>query len=88
MTVHERATEICRRLATDVASIAPPGLGSWDRTWDIVADADTDFMIALTAWEADPTSEETKQQLRAAYARALDAWREAVAEWQREAAGR
>jgi hypothetical protein len=83
----ERGTELCRRLTADVTSIAPPGIGRWGRAWEIVADADSSFMIALTSWEATG-DDSMRPALRAAYARALDAWREAVAEWQREAADR
>jgi hypothetical protein len=83
----ERGTLLCRRLAEDVAKLAPEGIGAWTRTWEIVADADSSFMVALTSWEATG-DDSMRPALRAAYARALDAWREAVAEWQREAAGR
>lgn len=83
MTISERATEICRRLTRDVASIAPAGIGHWDRAWEIVAEADTDFMAALTAWESDPKNEIAKQRVRDAYTAVLDAWKEATAEFNR-----
>lgn len=88
MTVRERGTEICRRLARDVESIVPKGIGRWPRAWEIVAEADADFMAALTAWEADPGNEAAKQRVREAYRAVVDAWRQAVAEYEREGAGR
>jgi len=76
----ERGTLLCQRLANDVGSLAPPGLGTWPRTWDLVAGADAAFMIALTAWEAEP-SERLRLRVREAYDAVLDAWRQAAAEY-------
>ncbi len=76
----ERGTALCRRLAADVASLTPPGIGSWSKAWDIVAGADAAFMIALTAWEAAP-SEPLRLRVRTAYDAVLDAWRQAAAEY-------
>lgn len=88
MTIAERVREICRRLTEDVASIAPKGIGRWDRAWEIVDQPSADFMAALSAWESDPTSEPAKQGVRDTYGAVLDAWREAAAAWEREGAGR
>jgi len=79
----ERGTELCRRLAADVASIAPPGLGAWERTWEMVAPVDAEFMMRLTAWEAAP-SEPARLRVRDAYRAVLEAWRSAAATYQRE----
>ncbi len=73
----ERGTALCRRLAADVASIAPPGLGAWAPAWGIVAEADVAFMVVLTAWEAEP-SEPARLRVRDAYHRVLERWREAA----------
>ena len=84
MTVGDRrdsGTALCHRLAARVADIAPEGVGRWDRAWDIVAPADVAFMIALNAWESDPT-ENTKDCVKAAYNDVLDAWRRAAAEFE------
>lgn len=81
--IRERGTEICRRLTRDVASIAPAGIGHWDRAWQIVAQPDADFMAALTAWESDPTNPTAKQRVRDCYAAVLEAWRRAVTEYTR-----
>lgn len=81
--MRERGTEICRRLCRDVASIAPQGIGRWERAWQITAPADADFMLALTAWEADPTNDVARQAVRDAYSRVLRAWRLATAEYTR-----
>lgn len=88
MTVQERAREICRRLARDVESIVPTGIGRWARAWEIVADADASFIGALAAWEGDPTNERAKQRVRDSYAGVLEAWRHAVAEYERSGAER
>lgn len=83
----ERGTNLCRRLAEDVALIAPQGIGSWDRAWDIVGPADAAFMAALSGWEADP-SPGTLERTRAAYQAVLQAWRVATAAWERQEAQR
>ena len=88
MTIAERATEICRRLCRDVASIAPKGIGHWSRAWEIVSEADADFMASLTAWESDPKNETAKQRVRAAYTAVLEAWKQAAAEYDRQEAER
>lgn len=77
-----RSVEICRRLCEAVAQLAPPGLGYWSRTWDIVGDTDSELVSALTAWQADPTSEPCQQAVRDASAAVLRAWRQAVSEFE------
>ena len=62
--------------------IAPTGIGRWPTTWDIVGEADADFMLALSTWEADPT-DEAKERVRSTYAAVLDVWRTAAAEYER-----
>ena len=83
----ERGTELCSRLAKRVAEIAPAGIGRWDRAWDIVAEPGAKFIVALTAWEAEPSSV-TKERIRITYNNVLRAWRRAVAEYESERAGR
>ena len=63
-----------------MAEIATPGMGLWPRTWDIVAQADADFMASLSGWEADPTPA-TLDRTRAAYGSVLDAWRRAARQY-------
>ncbi len=72
-----RGTELCERLTQDVAEIAPPGIGHWDRTWEIVGPADAQFMVALSDWESEPTPE-ALATVTAAYDAVLDAWGDAV----------
>ena len=72
-----RGTELCQRLTQGVAEIAPPGIGHWARTWEIVGAADAQFMAALFGWESEPTAE-ALATVTAAYDTALDAWRDAV----------
>lgn len=88
MTVSERARAICRRLTEDVASIAPKGIGRWDRAWEIVDSPSAGFMLALSAWEAEPTSESAKQAVRDSYGAVVEAWRQAADEYTREEAER
>lgn len=88
MTIEERAREICRRLTRDVADVAPKGIGRWDRAWEIVDGPSASFMLALSTWEADPTSEAAKQAVRDNYRAVVEAWRRAAEEFTREEAGR
>ena len=83
----EGGVRLCRRLAKDVAHLAPEGIGRWDRAWDIVGPSDAEFMLALAKWE-ETGSEDDKPALRAAYFAVLDAWRQAAAEYGRQGAGR
>lgn len=83
--LRRRGTEVCRRLAEDVAGLVPQGIGRWEPTWGIVAEADAEFMAELTAWEADP-SDRAKQRVKRAYSSVLGAWRRAVVEYERERA--
>ena len=73
----DRARELCIRLTQDVAEIATQGIGYWDHTWDLVGDADAQFMAALSAWESDPTPE-ALATVTAAYDAVLTAWKGAV----------
>ena len=85
--LRRRGTLICQRLAADVEKITPAGIGRWERAWKIVGNSSADFMIAIAAWEAEP-DEKAQDQVRAAYRVVLDAWRRAVAEWERQGAER
>ncbi|HET9948848.1 MAG TPA: hypothetical protein VFQ22_07995 [Longimicrobiales bacterium] len=82
-----RGTLICQRLASEIAAMVPEGIGAWEPAWAIVAEADADFLAALSGWEADP-SEASTQRVREAYQGVLDAWRAAAAEFERTRAGR
>ncbi len=81
-----RGTQICVRLTQDVAKIAPEGIGSWDPAWAIVADADAEFLAALTAWEAEPT-DDTKARVKITYHAVLDAWRDAALQYEAQQQG-
>ena len=86
MTRAEAARKLCERLARDVAAIAPVGIGYWDQAWDIVARADAEFVAELSAWEATG-SESARTKVRAAYHAVLDAWREAVRQYEEQRQG-
>lgn len=81
-----RGTMLCEKLTREVAEIAPPGIGHWDRAWELVSDADASFMLALTRWEATG-SDDDKPALREAYFAVLNAWRTATAEFNRHQQG-
>ena len=81
--LHDRGTRICERLSREVAEVAPDDIGGWERVWDIVAAPDASFMVALDAWEAEPTGD-TKVGLKAAYKAVLDAWRRAATEFENQ----
>jgi hypothetical protein len=83
----EKGTLLCRQLTDEIEAMAPPGIGRWERTWEIVATADSNFMIALTRWEQLGT-EDTLPPLRSAYLAVRDAWTKAIAEYERQGAGR
>ena len=76
-----RGTKLCEHLSTDVHELVPPGIGHWPECWEIVADFDAEFMLALVKWESTGSGAD-KESLRTAYARVLDAWRRAAAAWQ------
>ena len=76
-----RGTKLCTKIAADVKEFVPAGIGNWPECWDIVGEADTEFMLALLKWESTG-SEADKESVRAAYAGVLDAWRSAVAAWE------
>jgi hypothetical protein len=90
MTTDERregGARLCRRLTDEVEKLAPEGIGRWPQTWEIVGEADAAFLAALTHWEA--TGDEAhKPPLREAYYSVLDAWRQAVSEYERQGAER
>src|SRR5690606_22256824 len=81
--IRERGAEVCRRLERAVAVVAPPGIGRWPRAWELVAPADAEFMAALSAWEADPTSEAARQAVRDTFSGVVGAWRLAAIEYRR-----
>ena len=81
MTAAQAAKQVCQNLTAEVAGIVPKGIGGWVPAWDIVAASDAEFMVALTAWEADPT-EGAQSEVRSAYYAVLDAWREAVSAYE------
>ena len=86
MTRAEAARKLCERLAQDVAAIAPVGIGYWAEAWEIVAAADASFVILLSAWEATG-SEADRTKVRAAFNAVLDAWREAVRQYEEQRQG-
>ena len=74
---------LCEKLADQVAVIAPTGIDRWGRCWQVMDAPNATFVIALSAWECDP-SDLTLGRVTAAYDAVLDAWREAAAEFTAE----
>ena len=74
-----------QKLAEAVAKIAPNGIGRWDRCWEVVDAPSAEYMIALSAWEIDP-SNVTMQRVSNAYDAVMAAWRMAVSEYVAEGA--
>lgn len=81
----DRGRAICLRVARRVAEVVPPGLGSWDGSWDLVAGPSDAFLDRLNEWEREDTAH-TRAELEAAVNDFVRAWRRATEAW--EAAGR
>lgn len=80
MTRHERAAELCRRLTADVRAVAPPGLGRWDRAWQLVAGATDAFLDELHAWEHDG-SRARVERIQHLYDEVVAGWGMAASEY-------
>ncbi len=90
LTREEMARLVARRLARRVARVAPPGLGRWQRAWELVGPPSERFVDLLVEWEhadpADGQDEVRKQMIRAAADDVVQAWAAAARLW--EDAGR
>ena len=81
MTQEERRDHtrlICRRLTAKVNDLAPPGLGNWDRTWELVEGPSGAFLDALDRW-VDHDTPETREDVETTALALLVAWKEAAA---------
>lgn len=82
MDRHKKARVIAERVAARVREVAPPGLGRWDLTWNLVAAPSDVFMDALAVWqEADTPA--TRSELATASTALVTAWSEASRHWER-----
>lgn len=72
--------DLARKMCQQIAEICPEGIGSWEEAWDIVVEADADFSARLRDWEQDPTAA-TGRAVSDAHDALLDAWREAVRQY-------
>ena len=77
MNTTEAARQVCENMAREVQQIAPSGLGRWEPAWEIVADADAEFMIALFTWENSP-SDKSEALVRHWGDEVMERWHEAV----------
>lgn len=74
----ERANELCEQVAIAVSIISPPGLERWKFVWEFVDAPNAEFLLALSAWESDPTNE-AACAIDRAYGALCNAWRLASA---------
>jgi hypothetical protein len=72
------ARRLCRRLADEIARIAPSGIGLCEPAWSSVAAASDDFLDLLYDWE-QTGDEAVYPDLRCAYLDVVAAWQAAVA---------
>lgn len=79
----ERAAELCRRLAADVAKVAPKGLGAWPPAWEIVEAPSKRFLDLLDEYVETGERERLIPPIREAYAAVVAAWEEAARRWTR-----
>ena len=85
MTAAEAGRQVCENLTREIEEIAPAGIGHWDPAWEMVAEADAEFMAALFAWEANPT-DDGQERVRTAFNAVLEAWREASRQFEGQGA--
>ena len=74
----EKTNEFCERVTSAVAIISPAGLDSWDGLWEFVDGPNAEFLLTLSAWEADPT-DDAFQDIERASSSLCSAWQYASA---------
>lgn len=80
----EKGRRLCRRLAEDVAAIAPPGLGLWPQAWETVQRPSTELLDVLLEWQR--TGDATLvARIRELYDATVESWREAARRFEHEA---
>ena len=80
------ARRLCRRLAADIAAVAPEGLGSWPPAWELVEAPSGRFLDRLHEW-VETGDDELGDVLRYAYVDVVAAWKTAADRWQRQNPG-
>lgn len=73
-TREQKAIEICRRLVSEIAAVAPPGASLDDLAWADAAGPADRFITELHRWE-DDGAKSRLPTLRRLYNEAVDAWR-------------
>jgi hypothetical protein len=81
----EIGRQMCERLTSAVAAVAPAGVGAWPQAWEVVGPASAAFMELLTRWE-DSGDRALLPEIRAAYDNVLSAWRRAAEQYEQETA--
>ena len=69
----EAAKILSERLVKRIATIAPPGIGSVDETWETVGPVSAEYMIALSEW-VRTGSDEARLRLEDSYRDVCAAW--------------
>jgi hypothetical protein len=80
----EAARRLCRRLADDVAGVAPREMGLWAPAWSSVTAASDHFLDLLHEWERTG-DDATLPELRQAYYDVLNAWKSAAGQYRESA---
>lgn len=73
MTREEAIKLLSEKLTKRIATIAPPGLGHLDETWEAVGPASADYMVAMTEW-VRTGEDKARQRLEDAYMAVVQAW--------------
>ena len=81
----ERGRRVLEKVVRRIDDVAPPGLGRWGSTWDIISEASDRFLDALSRWEHED-SPSTRANLQNAADSFVRSWRAAAIRW--EQAGR
>lgn len=75
-TREQKAIEICRRLVSEIAAVAPPGASLDDLAWADAAGPADRFITELHRWEEDGDKARLPK-LRQLYGDAVAAWQDA-----------
>lgn len=79
MTVED---SLCRQVAAAIAKVCAraPGIGRWDRAWELVEGPDAHFLAALATYSSG--GERQRKLVEHLGNQAVLAWKKAVKEWQ------
>ena len=78
-----KGRRILEKVVRRIGEVSPPGLGQWSRAWNMIEEPSDAFLDALSAWEANDTSD-TRDALHSAATEFVWAWRQAAEAWEAE----